>query len=89
VLINEQLGSSACEVALPDKFVPVLGLWCCPLFARVSVANYFSTTYRCDLRPAATSAANCFDWPRGTLSESHFPVALTVKCFAKKRICPM
>ncbi len=37
---------------------------------------------RCDLRPARTSELNCCDFPRGTLSDSHFPVFTAVKCFA-------
>src|SRR6267154_1707562 len=44
---------------------------------------------RCDLRPAATSAVNCFDCPRGTLSDCHLPVEVKVKCLAKNRICPI
>src|SRR2546425_6806421 len=38
--------------------------------------------YRCDNSRPATFAVNSPDFPRGTLSDSHFPVFATVRCFA-------
>lgn len=40
----------------------------------------------CEASPAATFAVNSADLPRGTLSDSHFPVRVNVRCFARKRI---
>src|SRR5205814_158396 len=42
---------------------------------------------RCDFLPAATSAENCVDCPRGTESEVHFPFDFVVRCLAANRIC--
>ena len=44
---------------------------------------------RWDFLPAATSAVNCEDWPRGMVSDCHLPVLAAVMCLAAKTIWPM
>lgn len=42
----------------------------------------------CENFPAATLAFMSADLPRGTLSDSHFPVVVNVRCLARNKICP-
>jgi hypothetical protein len=49
---------------------------------------HYPRIYLSALFPAATSAVNCVDCPRGTLNDSHFFPAFVAKCFARNTICP-